>query len=167
MANQTVLNLDRLTDRPVVVIDGAEHRLYTIDLLPPLENYRLRKMLNRIEELSKQDDLSDAEKDELGGPETDETEDVDGETVKIRRGGLLDKATRVILKAPLDVHAKLRDHQRVEIIQLFPVPSLILKYTAAATEKVAEAASEPNPTGSTSAPESPASIPEKAAPSAS
>ncbi len=167
MAQQTVLNLDRLTDRPVVVINGAEHRLYTVDLLPPLENYRLRKMLKRIEELSTKEDLTDAEIDELAGPESDETEEVDGETVKVRRGGLLDKATRIILKAPLDVHQKLRDHQRVEIIQLFPVPSLILKYTAAATEKAAEAETEPIPTGSTSAPESPASIPEKAAPSAS
>lgn len=145
MATQSVLDLDRLVDRPTVRINKKEYRLFTIDLLPPIENYQVRKLLKRNDELALKDELSKAEEQELKG--------------------LLDKIARIVLDAPDAIHKKLTDRQRVEIVQLFPVPSLILKYAApTATEQAATGAI---PTGATSSPASAASIPEPATPSVS
>lgn len=152
-----VLDLDTLANRPTVIIGGHEYRLFTVDLLPPLDNYRLRKLVKRGDELSLKDDLTEAELDELAGPvvkDDDGTPKTTPEGEKLRRGGLLDKIARIVIEAPIEVHEKLTDRQRVEIYQTFQVPSLhallkLLPATAIPTE--------PTATGATSPPDSVAS----------
>lgn len=131
MAGQTVLDLDTLADRPVVLINKKEYRLWSIDLLPPIENHRVRKLLKRNDELAAKDDLTLAEVKELQK--------------------IFDEITRTVLDAPLAIHKKLNDKQRAEIIRVFLMPSLdiLMKLLAAATPPTGE-----TPTGATSSPDS-------------
>lgn len=147
MAGQPVLNLDSLIDRPVVIIGGAEYRLWTIDLLPPLDNYRVRRLIARGDALAMKEDLTPAEQDELAGSEVDVLTATG--TVKQRRGGVMDAIVRIVLDAPADVHEKLTDKHRSEIIRTFQMPSLdlLMKLLAAANP-----AGGPSTTGETSPP---------------
>lgn len=133
MAGQTVLDLDTLADRPVVLINKQEYRLWSIDLLPPIENHRVRKLLKRNDELAQKDDLSRAEEAELSK--------------------IFDEIARTVLDAPAAIHKKLTDKQRAEIIRSFLMPSLdiLMKLLAAATPP---AASTETPTGATLPPDS-------------
>lgn len=172
MANQPVLNLDRLADRPVVIIGGEEYRLYTTDLLPPLDHYRVRKLIKRIDEITLQADgsprfdLTEAEEDELAGREVTEPA-ADGAPSgrksrtpraavrMVRRGGLLDQAVRIVLDAPDAIHTRLDDRQRVEVLATFHMPSWLLRDAVpAATPAASETAI---PTGETSPADSVAS----------
>lgn len=168
MASKFTLNLDQLVDRPVVIIGADEYRLYTTDLLPPLDNYRVKKLVKRIDEIALHPDgttrldLSDAELDELAGPVVKKNgkpvKDADGH--EVRRGGLLDKAVRIVLEAPADIHERITDRQRVEILSTFYMPSWLLPTVATASE----AATTTSPTGETSPAGSPASIQAAATP---
>lgn len=133
MAGQTVLNLDTLADRPVVVIGTKEYRLWSIDILPPLDNHRVRKLLKRNDELAYKDgDLTRAEEAELKK--------------------LYDEIVRIVLDAPDAVHKKLKDKQRADIIRTFLLPSLdLLMKVLAAAQGTSETTS---PTGATSSQES-------------
>lgn len=132
MAGQTVLDLDTLIDRPVVVIDQKEYRLWTSDLLPPLDNHRVRKLLKRNDELALKEELTKAEEKELST--------IFGEIV------------RIVLDAPEAVQKKLVDKQRAEIIRTFQMPSLdlLMKVLAAAqaTQGTSQTTGSPSPTAS-------------------
>lgn len=133
MAGQTVLDLDTLIDRPVVVLGKKEYRLWTVDLLPPLDNHRVRKLLKRNDELALKDgELTKAEEKELAA--------IFGEIV------------RIVLDAPDGVHKKLTDKQRAEIIRVFQMPSLdlLMKVLAAAqaTPGASQTTGSPSPTAS-------------------
>jgi hypothetical protein len=129
-----VLDLDTLTDRPVVRINQKDYRLWSIDLLPPIENHRIRKLMKRNDEHATKDDQTKAEEAELKT--------------------IFDQITRVVLDAPDAIHKKLTDKQRAEVIRTFQMPSLDLltKVLAAAMQGQAAA-----PTGETSPGGSPAS----------
>lgn len=135
MANTPVLDLDTIADRPTVVIRGKSYRLWSIDLLPPLDNHRVRKLLKRNNELAQKDELTKAEEKELKA--------------------IFDEITRIVLEAPDAVHAKLTDKQRAEIINVFQLPSLDLlvkfgEMLAAAnpTTTAAPTSGSPSPTDS-------------------
>ena len=133
MASQPVLDLDTLTDRPTVRIARKDYRLWSIDMLPPLDNHRVRKLLRRNDELALKDDLTDKEEKEL----------------KV----LFAAVAEIVLDAPAAVHKKLTDKQRAEIIRTFQMPSLdlLMKLLAAAQPP---AATDAQPTGATSPPDS-------------
>jgi hypothetical protein len=135
MAGQTVLNLDTLTDRPVVIIGGQEYRLWSIDLLPPLDNHRVRKLLRRNDELALKEDLTDEEATELDR--------------------LFDAIVRIVLDAPAEIHEQLTNKQRAEIIRTFQMPSLDLLMKVLAAAQATPATGLP-PTGETSPGDSPA-----------
>lgn len=118
MASQPVLDLDTLADRPTVRINGKDYRLWSVDLLPPLDNHKVRKLLKRNEVLARQDDLTKAEEKELEK--------------------ILDEICRIVLDAPEAVQKKLTAKQRAEIIQAFHLPSLqlLIKMLAAADAAV-------------------------------
>jgi hypothetical protein len=129
-SQQPVLDLDTLADRPTVIFGKKEYRLWSSDLLPPLDNHRVRKLIRRIDEIALKDgELTKAEENELKK--------------------LFDEVTRVVLDAPDAVHKKLTDKHRAEIIRTFQMPSLdlLLKVLAAAQAQGATAAP---PTGETS-----------------
>ncbi len=138
MASTPVLDLDTLIDRPTVKIGARVYRLYTIDLLPPLDNYKVRKLIRRGDELSLKDDLTKTEEKELGS--------------------ILDDVVRLVLDAPDAIHKKLTDRQRVEIFQTFHVPSLeAMRKALAAAFDLMPGPVAATPTGATSPPDSPAS----------
>lgn len=94
-----LLTLDSLIDRPVVVIKGREYLLITNAMLPPLDAHKVQRYANRIDALMKQDEVSEAEEQELAT--------------------LPDKMCRLILDAPDAVQLTLTDRQRMEIIGAF------------------------------------------------
>lgn len=170
MAGQPVLNLDTFDDRTTVIVNGVHYRLWTIDILPPLDNHRVRRFLKRNDELAQKEELSDADIDELAGPaievplEDGDPPGTNGATTKtVRRGGLFEKCVRIILDAPDEIQQALNDKQRAEIIRAFQMPSPELLLLT----KLLAAANAPSPTGATSPPDSAGSTTAPADPSTS
>lgn len=126
MATQPhVLDLDTFDDRPRVRIGKKEYRLWTIDLLPPIDNHRIRKLLKRNDELALQEDLSAADTKELKA--------------------IYYEVCRTVVDAPDAIHKKLTDKQRSEIIRTFqePLIELLMKMLAAAPTETTESALPP------------------------
>jgi len=92
-----ILDLDKLVDRPTVVIDGKEYWLLTPDILPPLDSHHFHHMWQRTSELMEKADLTDDEKAELGA--------------------LPNRMCRLVLpEAPDAVHEALTDRKRMVVI---------------------------------------------------
>lgn len=127
-----ILDLDSLANRPVVVIDEKEYRLLTPSLLPPLDSYRMKQYSARIDALSAKEILTPDEESEMAL--------------------VLDRMCRLILIAPDEVHTKLVDNLRTEILEGFlNAPSMLL---------AARETSQTNPTGATPSLDSSASTEE-------
>lgn len=91
-----ILDLDSLTDRPVIQINGHEHWLITPDVMPVLDNYTFTKKAARADALAAKTDLTDEERQELQV--------------------LPDELCRLVLDAPDAVHGGLNDRQRMLIV---------------------------------------------------
>lgn len=94
-----LLNLDTLTDRPTVIVDGVAYPLRAVDGFSILEFKRHMKAAPRIGELLDREDLTEDEGAELSR--------------------LLDASARRVLAAPADVHDKLNDMQRLQVYSVF------------------------------------------------
>jgi hypothetical protein len=94
-----LLNLDNLSEFPTVIVHGERYALVPPDALTAIDYHRYGRMAPRLEALWNQDDFTDAEAQEF-------------ETI-------LDRLTRIVLKAPAVVHEKLTDVQRLQIVQTF------------------------------------------------
>lgn len=91
-----ILDLDKLTDRPTVIIDGQEYWLLTLDIMPPLDAHHFSQMHERASALLAGDrQLSEPEEAELAA--------------------LPNRLCRLVLEAPEDVHARLDDRKRMLI----------------------------------------------------
>lgn len=99
-APHPVLDLNNLTDHPVVRIDSVEYELLTPALLPPLDAHRYSRYSARIVKLLEQ-------KEELTADEEKELED------------LPDRMCRLVLVASDEVHKKLTSLDRTRICVTF------------------------------------------------
>lgn len=93
------LNLDALTERTIVAIDGTRYELRQRDELPPLDGYRLKKLGKRLLELVAADDLTDDQQEDL-------------KTLPRTVCGM-------VLMAPPEVLAALSDEQCWAVCQVF------------------------------------------------
>lgn len=98
-----VLDLDKPTNEPAVLIDGTAYRLITFGNIPPLDHHRLLTAARRVDALLSQEQLSSDEEAELEV--------------------LPDRMCRLVLDAPDTVHGKLTSHQRAAVVQVFMTPS--------------------------------------------
>lgn len=100
----TVLDLDSLSDRPVVIIDKTAYELLTPSVLPPLDAHSLSRYAERLAELMTKDTstVTDEEKKELAV-----------------LPGLM---CALVLDAPDEVRAKLNDRQKTAIVAAFLQP---------------------------------------------
>ncbi len=99
MASPT-LNLQTIVDRPTVAVDGVAYPLRATDEFSILEYQRHLVDAVRLPELLRCGDaLTDDDATELRS--------------------LLDRYCRRVLTAPVDVHAKLSDVQRLKIVSVF------------------------------------------------
>jgi hypothetical protein len=143
----TILDLDDLTDQPMVVIDAKRYPLRAIGQLTPLEVHRHVRMGRRLDDLSTRPDLTPDEEAEL--------ERLPGQIC------------RSILEAPDDVHAGLKDWQRMKIIGVFmqlSMPSRPNVESLSAAVVQTPTSMLALPIGATSSPDSPGST--EATPSA-
>jgi hypothetical protein len=154
MAGQTVLNLDTLIDRPVVIISGEEYRLWSTDILPPLDNHRVQRLIKRVDAISLKEEPTDAELEELAGPVVKKNgkpqTDADGNEIRRSELGLFSKITRIVLDAPDDIHKALTDKQRAEIIRTFLTPPQLLEVFAKVLAAAQATPTAVPPTGETS-----------------
>jgi hypothetical protein len=120
MATAPLLNLDTLTERPMVGIDGTAYELLMPESMPVTEFLRLNRLRARF---SAAWSVTDTDKDIP--PETArEVEDT------------LEQLVSMVLKAPVDVLARLNDAQRLTIYRTFlTLPRLM--QTASAGPKAA------------------------------
>lgn len=98
-----VLNLDSLTERRAVRFEGTDYDLLNPEEVSILDYHRIVKQAHRIDEImgsgKSTSDLSEAEVAEMTAA--------------------LDRAVRMILRAPDEVHAKFSDLARLAIISVF------------------------------------------------
>jgi len=98
MAN--LLNLDTLTERNTVTVDGVPYDLINPGQLSILDQHRVLKWGARVQELhATVENLSDAAITEMGE--------------------LLDRFCRLVLPAPPEVHDRVSDNQRLKLMSVF------------------------------------------------
>lgn len=95
-----LLNLDTLTERATVAIDGTPYALLPPDALSAVDYHRFRRLTPRLETLWNQ--------------ETPLMPDEEKELEQI-----LAALCSIVLEAPPDVHARLTDMQRLAVYQAF------------------------------------------------
>lgn len=115
-----LLNLDTLIVRPQVIIDGQSYEMVSPDEMTIVERQRQVARGRRMQELLDKRELSNQEQGELAR--------------------VLDEGCRAILLAPDDVHAKLMDGHRLDIIDAFG--QLLLGRRRTAGEKPASPATD-------------------------
>lgn len=129
-----ILDLDTLTDRLTIILNGKEHWLITPDIMPVLDNRRFLKSAQRQDELASKDDLTAEEQEELA---------------RIPR-----ELCRLVLDAPDDVLEAMTDRQRMLVIataySTFRNGLQMMAPAPAAPERPSVTA--PNPTGVSSSP---------------
>lgn len=103
MATAPLLNIETLTDHPIIVIDGTAYDLLMPDALPVLDYIRTDRLRTKFAE---------ATTAPAGG--TDYAPDASKEV-----DGILDQLVRIVLKAPDVVHARLTSGHRLSIYQTF------------------------------------------------
>lgn len=125
-----ILKLDTLVERRTVMIDGASYGLVNSGELSILDFHRIGYQGRNVENLmAQQEDLND--------------EQVEA----VRR--LLDSMCKVLLLAPVEIHARLSDNQRLQIVQAFT--GLLRAEAAPPAEELAAAAPQ---TGESTSPAS-------------
>lgn len=94
-----LLNLDDITDRAILNIDGAPYELRHIAMLTPMERHRLQRLSRKSDELENKPELTSEEETELLA--------------------IPDQMCQIVLRAPVDVHRRLNDDQRQAVLQAF------------------------------------------------
>jgi hypothetical protein len=108
MAGKVVLNLDQQDDTALVVtIDQHSYQFLHPTHVTPLERHRLVKLQRRGDELAQKADLTEEERAELES--------------------IPDQMVQIVVKAPDEIHKKLNDEQRMQILAAF------MRETTAAT----------------------------------
>ncbi len=135
-----LLNLDTLTERYTVMVDGEPYELRNPGELSLTAYHNLGK---KSDELSKLLDVPDSEFTGEQVAELDRT---------------LDYLCRAVLEAPDDVHKKLKDLHKLQVIQTFnelPESKGMVALVAGATAEKAPEAEEPeiSPTGESTSPD--------------
>jgi hypothetical protein len=97
-STEPILDLTTLVERPKIRIDGQLYGVRDTDEVNLVEYHRLQRLGEKVDLLSK-DGLSEAETEEA---------------LKA-----LDTACRMILEAPDEVHQKIRDSHRMQILKVF------------------------------------------------
>jgi len=99
-SKEPILNLDTLVERRTVAIDGKPYDLVSASELSILDYHRIGNQGRNVEAImAQQDDLSD---DQVQAVRT-----------------LLDSMCKVLLLAPIEVHVRLTDNQRLQIVGAF------------------------------------------------
>lgn len=100
-----LLDLQTLTTRHSIAIDGAAYELRTFDDLSIVDYHQTPRRAARIYGLLREETLTSEQEHELSR--------------------LVDQVCRIILDAPQAVHAKLKDWQRLKIFQTFTLLSRV------------------------------------------
>lgn len=129
-----ILDLDHLTNKPVVIINGTEYRLLTFPELSPRQRHRLNRLVTRGEELAEKPELTPEEDTELDRIPKDQC--------------------RIILKAPDAVIDQFEDDQAQAVLSCFllelPEKTLLQRDRAAFKRRLSTGASgSPASAGST------------------
>lgn len=114
-----ILSLETITELPLVEIDGAYYELLTVDSIPVSVWQPLQKRATRF--------------DALYNKGADRTDDEGAEMER-----LVDEICRAILKAPSEVHDKLKGKQRLAVVwtfQLLPSSRATLQATRSGAAK--------------------------------
>jgi len=99
-SKEPILNLDTLVERRTVAIDGKPYELVNAAELSILDYHRIGNQGRNVEAImAQQEDLSD---DQVQAVRT-----------------LLDSMCKVLLLAPIEVHARFTDNQRLQIVGAF------------------------------------------------
>jgi len=98
MAN--ILNLDTLTERHTVTVDGVPHDILNPGQLSILDTHNAQKWAARVREISK------------------DLENISDEAVQ-EMGQHLDRFCRLVMLAPPEVHDRLTDNQRLAVMAVF------------------------------------------------
>lgn len=121
MADEPLLNLETLTERPKIRIDGKDYEMLNADEISVVDLYRVQKLGKRIYQHS----FSDEDDDEEGARKLEEMSRAATELLQI-----------IMPDLPTDVERKLTDRHRMEILNTFTRLSLPNLPTAArATEE--------------------------------
>lgn len=122
-----LLNLDTLTERPIVSIDGVPYEMRSPDEISVLEFSRLGKLGRRMDAIEALEESSDEQQQEYER--------------------LLDRVCRAVLLAPDDVHQRLRPQQRAAVVMTFTRLRLMTSFrpAGAKTEATEGARDEQTP----------------------
>lgn len=118
----SILDLDKLVERPQIAIDGQLYELAAPDELSVIERHRVTSKCRRFERLMEQENLDEVEEIELAAS--------------------LQDACGIILKhVPEEIRGQLSDNQRLQVLDVFSMLSLrnrVRNAAAAAANQIGE-----------------------------